>query len=83
MKILIADDETVSRRMLHRLLTKWGYEVVSAEDGKSAWELLNAPEAPRIALLDWMMPERNGVASAPTLYLHSAAHREGRQGECR
>jgi two-component system cell cycle response regulator len=60
-KILIADDEPVSRRILERLLTKWGYEVVSAEDGKVAWEQLNAPEAPRIALLDWMMPGRNGV----------------------
>jgi two-component system cell cycle response regulator len=61
MKILIADDEQVSRLMLQRLLTKWGYEVVSAEDGISAWEQLNRPEAPRIALLDWMMPGRNGV----------------------
>ncbi|MCU1341950.1 MAG: diguanylate cyclase [Candidatus Acidoferrum typicum] len=61
MKILIADDEQVSRLMLQRLLTKWGYEVVSAEDGISAWEQLNRPEAPRIALLDWMMPRRNGV----------------------
>jgi diguanylate cyclase (GGDEF)-like protein len=60
-KILIADDEPVSRRVLQGLLTKWGYEVVAAEDGKVAWELLNAPDAPRIALLDWMMPERNGV----------------------
>lgn len=61
MKILIADDEQVSRRMLQRLLTKWGYEVVSVEDGKSAWEQLNTPDAPRIALLDWMMPRRNGI----------------------
>ena len=61
MKILIADDEPVSRRMLQGLLTKWGYEVVAAEDGKVAWERLNSADAPRIALLDWMMPERNGV----------------------
>jgi len=62
MKILIADDESVSRRMLQGLLTNWGYEVVSVEDGKAAWEQLNTPDAPRIALLDWMMPGRNGVA---------------------
>jgi two-component system cell cycle response regulator len=61
MKILIADDEPVSRRMLHGLLTKWGYDVVSVEDGKAAWERLNTPDAPRIALLDWMMPGQNGV----------------------
>jgi diguanylate cyclase (GGDEF)-like protein len=47
--------------MLQGLLTKWGYEVVAAEDGKVAWERLNSADAPRIALLDWMMPERNGV----------------------
>jgi two-component system cell cycle response regulator len=61
MKILIADDESISRRMLHALLEKWGYEVVSAEDGDSAWAKLKAPDAPRMALLDWMMPGQNGV----------------------
>ena len=61
MKILIADDESVSRRMLQGLLGKWGYDVVLAEDGNAAWEKLNAPDAPRMALLDWMMPGQNGV----------------------
>ena len=61
MNILIADDEPVSRRMLQALLVKWGYEVVSAEDGDAAWEKLKAPDAPRMALLDWMMPGQNGV----------------------
>ena len=61
MKILIADDESVSRHMVEVLLVKWGYQVVAAEDGDSAWAELEAPEAPRIALLDWMMPGRNGV----------------------
>lgn len=61
MKILIADDESVSRRMLQALLVKWGYEVLSVEDGDAAWEKLKSADAPRIALLDWMMPGRNGV----------------------
>jgi diguanylate cyclase (GGDEF)-like protein len=61
MKILIADDSLVSRRMLEALLAKWGYEVVVTEDGNAAWEKLKAPGAPRIALLDWMMPGQNGV----------------------
>jgi two-component system cell cycle response regulator len=61
MKILIADDEPVSRRMLQGLLTKWGYDVVCVEDGNAAWEWLNRPDAPRLALLDWMMPGRNGI----------------------
>lgn len=61
MKILIADDEPVSRRMLQRLLSKWGYEVILVEDGNAAWEHLKSPDAPRLALLDWMMPGRNGI----------------------
>ena len=61
MKILIADDESVSRRMLHGLLGKWGYEVVEVSDGAAAWEVLKVPDAPRMALLDWMMPGQNGV----------------------
>jgi two-component system cell cycle response regulator len=61
MKILIADDESLSRRMLQGLLGKWGYEVVAVEDGDSAWEKLKAADAPRMALLDWMMPGQNGV----------------------
>jgi diguanylate cyclase (GGDEF)-like protein len=60
-KILIAEDEPVSRRMLQGVLTKWGYDVVSVEDGNAAWERLNAADAPRIALLDWMMPGLNGI----------------------
>jgi len=61
MKILIADDDRVSRRMLQSLLVKWGYEVISVEDGKSAWDHLRTAGAPRMALLDWMMPGLNGV----------------------
>jgi two-component system, cell cycle response regulator len=61
MKILIADDESVSRRMLQGLLVKWGYEVVSAEDGDGALANLKSADAPRMALLDWMMPGQNGV----------------------
>jgi diguanylate cyclase (GGDEF)-like protein len=61
MKILIADDEPVSRHMLRGFLVKWGYEVLTAEDGNAAWELLKSPDAPRMALLDWMMPGQNGV----------------------
>ncbi len=61
MRILIADDESVSRRILQALLVKWGYEVIAAEDGDAAWRHLQADDAPRIALLDWMMPGQNGV----------------------
>jgi diguanylate cyclase (GGDEF)-like protein len=61
MKILIADDESVSRRMLQSMLEKWGYNAIAVEDGDEAWRELKSPDAPRLALLDWMMPGQNGV----------------------
>lgn len=72
MKILVADDEAVSRRMVEALLMKWGYEVASAADGDAAWELLKAPLAPRMALLDWMMPGQNGVDVCRAMRKHRA-----------
>jgi diguanylate cyclase (GGDEF)-like protein len=61
MNILIADDESVSRRMLKGMLEKWGYDVIAVQDGDEAWEKLKLADAPRLALLDWMMPGQNGV----------------------
>lgn len=61
MKILIADDDTITLVALRRLLEKWGYEVVEARDGREAWESLCEKDPPRIAILDWMMPEMEGV----------------------
>ena len=60
MKILIADDEALSRRLLERTLDRAGYEVVAVENGKQALEQLSKPEGPRLALLDWVMPELDG-----------------------
>jgi CheY-like chemotaxis protein len=61
MKVLLAEDDLVSRCMLERALTSWGYEVLVAEDGTRAWELLQQPNAPRLAILDWMMPGLTGI----------------------
>ncbi len=60
MKILIADDEALSRRLLERTLDRAGYEVIAVENGKEALEQLCKPEGPRLALLDWVMPELDG-----------------------
>ena len=60
MRILIADDSIVSRHLLDATLRKWGYEVVVACDGNEAWEKLQADDAPKIAILDWMMPGMTG-----------------------
>lgn len=61
MRILIAEDDPVSRRLLQAVLVKWGYDVVVTSDGNEAWEVLQAPDAPRLAILDWMMPGMDGV----------------------
>ncbi len=60
MKILVADDSNVSRHLLTSMVKKWGYEVVSASDGTQAWDVLRQPDAPRLAVLDWMMPGLTG-----------------------
>jgi diguanylate cyclase (GGDEF)-like protein len=60
-RILIAEDDAVSRRLLETLLKKWGHEVVVAQDGLEAVRLLESRESPRMAILDWMMPGLEGV----------------------
>jgi CheY-like chemotaxis protein len=61
MKILVADDDLVSRRLLQGTLERWGYETVLADSGETAWEIFQQPEAPTIAILDWMMPGLDGT----------------------
>jgi two-component system, cell cycle response regulator len=61
MKILVADDDPVSRLALKTFLTKWGDDVVVAKDGAEASRLLLEPEGPKLAILDWMMPGADGV----------------------
>jgi two-component system, cell cycle response regulator len=60
LKILIADDDRISRKLLEKSLEKAGYEVVCVENGKQAVEQLTGEEGPRLALIDWVMPEMNG-----------------------
>jgi two-component system cell cycle sensor histidine kinase/response regulator CckA len=61
MKILIAEDNLFSRIALEATLTEWGYEVAAAEDGARAWDILQEPDAPRLAIIDWMMPGLDGI----------------------
>ena len=60
-KILIAEDHYVSRHLLERNLTNWGFSVVSAEDGEAALRILDSENAPPIAILDWIMPKLDGA----------------------
>jgi len=60
-KILIADDNPVFRIVLKTMLTNWGFSVVEASDGVEAWQILQAADGPRLAILDWMMPVMDGI----------------------
>lgn len=60
MRILIADDSNVSRHLLESIVRKWGYQVISTADGNQAWDAFQQPDAPRMAILDWMMPGLTG-----------------------
>src|SRR5207253_10795307 len=61
MKILIAEDDRVSRLLLEATLKGWGYEVIVAEDGCEALAAIQRRDAPDLAILDWMMPGMDGV----------------------
>ena len=61
MKILVADDDIVTKKMLASLLTRWEFTVLTASTGSEAWQLLLEPDAPDLVLLDWQMPGMDGV----------------------
>ena len=61
MKILIAEDDPVSRRILEVSLVKWGYDVAVATNGTEAWEIMQQENAPALAILDIMMPGIDGL----------------------
>ena len=61
MKILVAEDSAVHRRLLKIELQSCGYDVVMTRDGSEAWNILQVPEAPKLALLDWVLPGIDGV----------------------
>lgn len=61
MKILVADDDNTSRRVLHVALEKLGHEVVDATDGQDALRLLARDDAPRVVVSDWTMPHMDGL----------------------
>src|SRR5436853_1087543 len=61
MRVLIAEDDAVSRLLLESVLRDWGYDVVVAVDGDEAWAALGEPSAPRLAILDWQMPGVDGL----------------------
>ncbi|MCE5199577.1 MAG: EAL domain-containing protein [Armatimonadota bacterium] len=71
MRVLIAEDDPVSRRVLQATLLKWGYEVDVVCDGQEALESLQREDGPRLAVLDWMMPKMDGLAVCQWLRMHN------------
>jgi two-component system NtrC family sensor kinase len=69
MKVLIAEDDPVSRRLLQSYLQRWGHEVVATVNGAEAWRQIQAESFP-LVVSDWMMPEMDGVQ----LVKHIRAH---------
>lgn len=60
MRILIAEDEKVTRLRLQRALSEWGFEVEAASDGQAAWERLCEEDPPHLCIVDWLMPRMEG-----------------------
>jgi PAS domain S-box-containing protein len=60
MRILIAEDEPVTRAMLTTILRRWGYDPVAVADGDRAWEIFSGEDPPQLAIIDWMMPGLEG-----------------------
>jgi DNA-binding response OmpR family regulator len=64
MRILVAEDDAVTRKLLESTLSRLGLEVIAVADGNAAWnalETLKGKDAPELALLDWMMPGLEGI----------------------
>jgi two-component system cell cycle response regulator len=87
-KVLLADDDRLSRQALEAKVTEWGYDVISVSEGGKALTTLLRPDAPRLALLDWEMPGLSGVdvcrvlrgrRDAPYVYIVLCTGREGQR----
>jgi DNA-binding response OmpR family regulator len=61
MKFLVADDDPFARSLIAKILSASGTDVLVVSDGEEAWRILNAPNPPRLAILDWMMPKLSGL----------------------
>jgi len=70
-KVLVADDDAATRRLLEKILEGAGFEVIAVENGRLALECLSSKDSPRLALLDWLMPEVSGLSVCREIRRHS------------
>lgn len=59
-RVLLAEDDAVTRRLLEAQMTRFGFEVMAVADGLQAWDVLQSPDAPSLVVLDWSMPGLDG-----------------------
>lgn len=62
LKVLIADDDAPTRILLRTAISQWGYKIVEAKDGIEAWNILQQSDPPHLLILDWLMPNLDGIA---------------------
>jgi DNA-binding response OmpR family regulator len=74
LRILIAEDDPISRRLLEATMQRWGYSTLIAGDGEEAWHLLQCQDSPMLAILDWMMPGMDGVEVCQRARSRDKAH---------
>lgn len=73
LKILVADDDVIARKVLAAFLRQSHYEMEIVEDGNAAFAALTAPDAPHVAIVDWMMPGLSGLELCARLRAHPFA----------
>jgi two-component system, cell cycle response regulator len=87
-RVLIAEDDAMFRKILRSWLESWGYQVTVAEDGAKAWQILQEMRAPHLLILDWIMPNLNGIdvcrrvrerASSPYQYILLVTAKDDKQ----
>jgi two-component system cell cycle response regulator len=89
MQALVVDDSAVYRKLIGDHLRSWGFGVTLAETGSEAWRILEQPDAPKLVLLDWVLPDLDGIelcqrirqagSSGPYVYVILLTSNEGRQ----
>jgi len=89
MQTLVVDDSAVYRKLIGDHLRSWAFDVTLAENGSEAWRILERADAPKLVLLDWVLPDLDGIeicqrirqarSSGPYIYIILLTGKEGRQ----
>jgi len=74
MRLLIADDDPNTVNLLRKYLMLWNYEVVAASNGSEAIEIINGNDPPQLIVLDWLMPDINGIEVIKKVRLRDSAN---------